>query len=333
MKILIVDDKKENLYLLETLLRGSGYEVISATNGAEALEKLRAEGTDMIISDILMPVMDGFQLCMEAKKNEELKDIPFVFYTATYTDEKDEELALQVGADRFIRKPVEPGELIKIIKGVIKDVEKDKVVPKKPALKEEKDVFKLYSERHVKKLEKKMLDLEREITERRQAEEALRESEERYRRLVENANDIIYRADANGHFTFFNPIAMKIFGYSKKDLTGKHYLELMRPDYRKDAERFYGLQFVKEIHNTYYEFPAITKDGREIWLGQNVQLIMEGDKVAGFQAVTRNITERVQAERALRESETKYRSLFENTGAATVIIEEETTIIYSQHRI
>ncbi|MBE9571729.1 MAG: PAS domain S-box protein, partial [Proteobacteria bacterium] len=144
---------------------------------------------------------------------------------------------------------------------------------------------------------------------------------------------IIYRADANGHFTFFNPIAMKIFGYSKKDLTGKHYLELMRPDYRKDAERFYGLQFVKEIHNTYYEFPAITKDGREIWLGQNVQLIMEGDKVAGFQAVTRNITERVQAERALRESETKYRSLFENTGAATVIIEEETTIIYSQHRI
>lgn len=185
MKILIVDDNKENLYLLEAMLKGWGYEVASATNGAEALEKLRAERFTMIIADILMPVMNGFQLCRVCKGNEELKDIPFVFYTATYKDEKDEELALKVGASKFIRKPMETDKFIKTIKGVIADAEKGKVEPKKLALEEEKEVFKLYSERLVKKLEKKMLDLEREITERKQAEEELQQSYEKLRRTTE----------------------------------------------------------------------------------------------------------------------------------------------------
>ncbi len=79
MRILIVDDNKVNLSLLERLLKNNGYKVVSAENGAEALEKLRANGFGMIISDILMPVMDGFQLCREAKEMAKLKDIPFIF--------------------------------------------------------------------------------------------------------------------------------------------------------------------------------------------------------------------------------------------------------------
>ncbi len=181
MKILIVDDKEQNLYMLQVLLEGHGYEVVSAANGAEALKNARRDPPDMIISDILMPVMDGFTLCREWKGDERLKEISFVFYTATYTDPKDEELALGLGADRFIVKPVEPDEFIKIIQDVIRDVEKGKIKPKKPVLEEDKDNFKLYSERLVKKLEKKMLDLENEITKRKQVEEALKQSERELR--------------------------------------------------------------------------------------------------------------------------------------------------------
>jgi len=79
-----------------------------------------------------MPVMDGFQLYRECKGDEKLKDIPFVFYTATYEDEKDEELASKLGADKFTRKPVEPDEFIKMIQGLIGDVEEGKLGKKKP---------------------------------------------------------------------------------------------------------------------------------------------------------------------------------------------------------
>src|SRR5258705_5776917 len=109
-KIIIVDDQEQSLYLLKTLLGGHGYRVMEATNGAAALELARANPPDLIISDILMPVMDGFSLCQAWKNNEQLKNIPFVFYTATYTDPKDEELALSLGAARFIVKPTETDE-------------------------------------------------------------------------------------------------------------------------------------------------------------------------------------------------------------------------------
>ncbi len=104
MKILIVDDMEDGLYMLETILKGNGYEVLTALNGLEALSKLKKESVDIIISDIMMPRMDGFQFCRECKKDDDLKKIPFIFYTATYTGQKDEEFALSLGAVKFIKK-------------------------------------------------------------------------------------------------------------------------------------------------------------------------------------------------------------------------------------
>jgi len=177
---------------MEAMLKGSGYEVVSAANGMEALERLRAEGFDMIVSDILMPVMDGFKLCQECKGDEELKDIPFVFYTATYKDEMDERLALKLGADKFLIKPIEPEEFIKIIQGVFRDLDKGKVGQKKPVVEEEKEVLKLYSERLISKLEKKMLNLEAETAQRKQAQERTRHLN-RVLHAIRSVNQLIIR--------------------------------------------------------------------------------------------------------------------------------------------
>jgi len=173
MKILIIDDKEENRYLLEKLLEGVGYEVISAINGKDALEKLRSDGFKMIISDILMPEMDGFQFLKNVKDDNNLKNIPFVFYTATYTSDEDKKFGLKLGADEYILKPLNPEELIKIVQSIIVDVESGEYKSKKPVTEKEEEIFKLYNERLVQKLEKKMLDLEKEVLEHKRAEEKL----------------------------------------------------------------------------------------------------------------------------------------------------------------
>ena len=108
MKIVIVDDNKESLYLLETLLEGNGYEVVATTNGVEALEKLRAEGLDMIVADILMPVMDGFQVLDLIRQRS---NVPIIMLTARreVTTLRD---ALALGADDYVRKPFATRELM-----------------------------------------------------------------------------------------------------------------------------------------------------------------------------------------------------------------------------
>lgn len=162
MKILIVDDIEENLYLLEVLLKGSGYEVVTAEDGVDALQKIKKETIGMIISDILMPRMDGFQLCKECKKDDSIKRIPFIFYTATYIDIKDEELALSLGAAKFILKPQEPETFLKILKEVIKEHKKEVFIAPKELMKEDEGIyFEKYNKRLIQKLEKKMLDLEK----------------------------------------------------------------------------------------------------------------------------------------------------------------------------
>ncbi len=131
------------------------------------------------------------------------------------------------------------------------------------------------------------------------AQAALQQSESRQRYLVEHADDIIYQTDAGGHITSFNPIAVQMLGYPPEELRGRHYLELVHPDQRTRLARVFGRQFLKRIPSIYEEVLALVRDGTAIWLGQNVQLVLDGEQLVGFQVVARDVTRRRQAEQAL----------------------------------
>ncbi|MEP6890433.1 MAG: PAS domain S-box protein, partial [Nitrospirota bacterium] len=161
---------------------------------------------------------------------------------------------------------------------------------------------------------------------RKHAEEALRESEERHRLLVTQASDISYRTDVMGRFTFVNPTATRIMKYSEQELLGLRFIELIRSDQQQAAERFYRHQFVRKRLSTYYEFPAIAKDGSEVWIGQHVQVLQEDGTVVGFQAVARDITERKRVEQKqdrliedLTQSQQHFQALFNWTPSAVGI--------------
>ncbi len=182
--VLIVDDIADNLYFLEVLLKGNGFEVHSASNGAEALETARNTPPDLILSDILMPIMDGYALCREWQADERLKQIPFIFYTATFTEQKDEALALSLGADRFIIKPQEPEALMKIIHEVLASSGRGERNASEDAPRTEGALVREYSEALFRKLEKKMADLEQvnqeltqSISEQKRLEEQLRQTQ------------------------------------------------------------------------------------------------------------------------------------------------------------
>ena len=158
-----------------------------------------------------------------------------------------------------------------------------------------------------------LLSIMRDITDRKQAEEALSRSQAQYKQLIESASDIIYRTDNRGRLTYANPIALRTFGYTSEEALRKNYLDVVPEASRREVGRFYLRQFAAREPNSYFEFPAETRDGRVLWLGQNVQLLFEDERVVGFQAVARDITDRKKIEEALAENERQYRLLAENS--------------------
>jgi PAS domain S-box-containing protein len=157
--------------------------------------------------------------------------------------------------------------------------------------------------------------------------ERLQDSESRYRQLVENAQDIIYRTDMWGFFTYVNPVATRVTGFSPDRIVGKHFLELIREDFRPRVEAHLKAQFRDRVGTSYDEFVAVTRSGDEIWIGQNVQLLTEGAKVVGFQAVARDITQRKRAEEALERERRQMREVVAHAPVAMAILDGEGALV------
>lgn len=131
VKILIVDDEEDILDLLDYNLTKEGFQTFRAKNGKDALDVAKAEVPDIIILDIMMPIMDGIQACQEIRKDEALKNAYVIFLTARI-EEYSEIAGFSAGADDYINKPVKPGALISRITSILKrkhkDVEQDEII-------------------------------------------------------------------------------------------------------------------------------------------------------------------------------------------------------------
>lgn len=153
------------------------------------------------------------------------------------------------------------------------------------------------------------------------------EKEKAYRELVENVSDIIYRADQTGRFTYINPTAAHFTGYTENELLDAHFTMLVREDFQAKLISYYQFQLQEEIQTTYIEFPVITKNGEEKWVGQSADLHRIDDETIEFIVLCRDITDRKKVERALIRSEEKYRSIIENLELGLLEVDPSGTIV------
>lgn len=156
MDILVVDDNAIGRKLLRAVLEPEGHRIVEAVDGRAALAVLERQPVEVIISDLLMPNLDGYRLCWEVRQSERWRNLPFLVYTATYTSPGDEKLAFELGADAYLRKPASTAVLLETLRAVTQRAARNR--PK--VVHTELDILNEYSQRLVAKLEQKNLDLE-----------------------------------------------------------------------------------------------------------------------------------------------------------------------------
>lgn len=166
--------------------------------------------------------------------------------------------------------------------------------------------------------------LEQIVSERTKA---LEDSEQRYRQLIENATDIIYRADAQGLFTYANQTAFERLGYSPDEIIGHHFTEFVRPDWQEQVQAFYVKMRDEKQKSSYLQFPILTKSGETIWLAQNVQAVFHGDEIVEVAAVARDSTKRKRAEDSLKATQLLLTSLIGNLQSGVLVENEKRRIV------
>ncbi len=320
---LIVDDNADALYFLKVLLTGQGFAVVTATNGSEALEAARRSPPDFVVSDILMPVMDGFALCRQLKSDETLKNIPFVFYTATYTGAEDERFALKLGADRFILKPQDPDVLLALLTEVLEGKHEAKPVTGKP-LGEEMEFFRQHNTILFNKLEKKMADLEATHQILKAKEEALRREEEFLDSIIENIPDMIFVKETETlRFVRFNRAGEQLLGYERHELIGKNDYDFFPKDQadfftakdREVLERGQIIDIPEESLQTRHR-------GERILHTKKIPIIERNGKPQYLLGISEDITERKLAETKLAQTmESLRRAISATTQVLTLAVE------------
>ncbi len=334
-KILIVDDSGENLRLFCTILKNAGYRIASAENGREALLKLRKAKPDLIMSDILMPVMDGFRLLQECKADPGLNKIRFIFLTGAFTEAKDEELGLKLGADIFLRKPIEPDELTRIVSEVLARKGRARKATGKIKKARSRPDSGLYNAAIMQKLEHKMEALEQEIADRKKAESALAESEEQYRLLFETMDQGVM-CWAEGNVISANPAAARILGLEIDEIVGRTVTDPVWRGFHEDGSDFSPEDFPVNIAaKTGRPVRDITigffkgDDNKIHWIRVSAipQFPSDSDRPQQVYTTFDDITDSFFAYKALQESESRISAILENIQDAVWSVDSSYRVI------
>ncbi|MFC1603030.1 response regulator [Pseudomonadota bacterium] len=264
--ILVVDDTPENLRLLKDLLTSQGYKVRPASNGEDALEAINQCKPDLILLDIKMPGMDGYEVCQQLKAAPETCDIPIIFITASL-DPEGVEKGLKLGAVDYINKPVREGEVLARVGAHL-------------------DLYKM--KRH----------LEQMVMSRT---EALRESEAKFRRLVEGLKEeyFFYAYGADGIFTYLSPSIKQVLGYGSEEFL-IHYSEYLTDDSINKQAIEHTEGSIRGEHQPAYELEIYHKDGKKCWLEvQETPVIDDTGNMTAVEGIAHDITARKLAEQQL----------------------------------
>lgn len=289
MRILLVDDNTESAYTLGSLLQDHGYEVTYATDGVEAFEYALHDSFSAIIADILLPQMDGLQLCRMIKSHEQLYHIPFIIYTATFTEASDEALAFSQGADKFVVQGPEPGMLLAALQEVIRAQAAGLLTPTRLTTEARQISLQPYDValvRHLADRLQQMEDLSRQ----------LQESEERYRRLVDEAQDAMVLMDLRGQIRFVNPRFCELAGYTISEANTLRFSRLLPPEDVGMVMEHLWQRIIGAYTPQVYALRWLTKDGRLLHVEMTASVLVRDSNIAGLQMQVRDMTTGRQVE-------------------------------------
>lgn len=267
--ILIVDDDRKTLLAMEALLSGPGRQIVTAASGQEALRWLLRTDFSLILLDVRMPDMDGFETADLIRQSERLRHIPIIFLSAIDTLEADVYRGAAKGAVDYLFKPV------------VAEVLKSKV-----------SVF---------------VDLFH-INERLKRK-AIEQSEERFRLLVESMQDYaIFMLDPEGRVTSWNTGAETIEGFQHEEIVGEPFARFYPRKDQAQGLPQQALRYAAVNGRSEQEGWRVRKDGTQFWANTIISALLDERKnLVGFSVVTRDLTDRKRIEEVLRESEAKLR--------------------------
>lgn len=286
------------------LLQGHGFTVQEAHHGEHALQCARQQRPDVVVSDLLMPVMDGYTLLRHWKSDPALSAIPFVVYTATYTTARDEQLARELGADEFLLKPAEPEAFMQVVWAVLARSHQGQQAPRQPSIGEQES-YQLYNAVLVQKLEQRSQELEQRVAQLNEVLERLTQSEAAahlYCRAMDaSANGIVIAQLRGGQLwvQYANLAFSRITGYSASQVQGGDLGQLL-PNVQGETALSSLNEAVLARRPAWTQLQYLRPDGGRLWVDISLSPVPDAlGCTTHYVAVFHDVSERKHYEEQL----------------------------------